>query len=250
MARNFEGDPRDHIRNWLRNGSTIEFLGAWEELHNANFNVVGFHHIKSQFTKNTFLMSVAKWIEHTGAIGMSAKAGRYGGTYAHNEIALQFATWLSPEFHVYLVKEFKRLKVKEAEEEKESLEWNIKRVLSKINYQIHTDAVKENLIPAKIYNRPKKDGFIYAGEADILNVALFGMTAKEWRLQNPEKKGNIRDHATGEQLLIMANLESINAEFIKEGLSQDERLDKLNEIAIYQMQVLVNSAGLKELKGK
>lgn len=149
-----------------------------------------------------------------------------------------------------MIKEFKRLKFKEAKEQKESLEWNIKRVLSKINYQIHTDAVKENLIPAQLYNRPKKDGFVYASEADILNLALFGMTSKEWRLQNPDKKGNIRDHATGEQLLIMANLESINAEFIKEGLSQDERLDKLNEIAIYQMQVLVNSPAFKGLSGK
>lgn len=249
MARGFEGEAGEYIRNWLRNNSTIQYLGVWEKVHNPNFNLVEFHQIKSELVDNTFLMSAKKWIARTNAIGIEAKAGRYGGTYGHNEIALQFATWLSPEFHVYLVKEFKRLKVQEAEEQKESLEWNVKRTLAKINYRIHTDAIKENLIPERLYNRPKKDGFIYASEADVLNAALFGMTAKEWRLQYPDKKGNIRDHATGEQLLVLANLESHNAQYIKDGLSQDERLIKLNEIAIYQMEVLVNSNVLSALRG-
>ena len=250
MAKKFEGDPRDHIRNWLRNGSTIEFLGVWEKVHNTDFNVVEFHHIKSQFTQNTFIMSVSKWINLTGAIGINAKSGRYGGTYAHNEIALQFATWLSPEFYVYLVKEFKRLKTQEAQQEKDALEWSVKRTLAKVNYHIHTDAIKTNLIPARLSSNPKQAGFIYASEADLLNIALFGMTAKEWRIANPKTAGNIRDHATGEQLLVLANLESHNAEFIKDGLSQDERVHKLNEIAIYQMQVLVNATVLKGLSDK
>lgn len=247
MARGFEGDAGEYIRNWLRNNSTIQYLGIWEKVHNPNFNLVEFHQIKAELIDNTFLMSAKKWIERTGAIGIEAKAGRYGGTYAHNEIALQFATWLSPEFHVYLVKEFKRLKEVEAEEQKATLEWTVKRTLSKVNYRIHTDAIKENLIPDRFYNRPKKEGIAYASEADLLNIALFGMTAKEWRLQNPDKKGNIRDFATGEQLLVLANLESHNAEFIKEGLSQDERLIRLNAIAIYQMEVLINVPALKKL---
>lgn len=247
MARGFEGDAGEYIRNWLRNNSTIQYLGIWEKVHNPDFNLVEFHQIKAELIDNTFLMSAKKWIERTGAIGIEAKAGRYGGTYAHNEIALQFATWLSPEFHVYLVKEFKRLKEVEAEEQKATLEWTVKRTLSKVNYRIHTDAIKENLIPDRLYNRPKKEGIAYASEADLLNLALFGMTAKEWRLQNPDKQGNIRDYATGEQLLVLANLESHNAEFIKEGLSQDERLARLNAIAIYQMQVLINVPALKKL---
>jgi hypothetical protein len=175
-------------------------------------------------------------------MGMYSKSGRHGGgTYAHSDIAINFCYWLSPVFQVYLIKEFQRLKLEEAEARKGELEWNIKRTLAKVNYRIHTDAIKENLIPARLYNRPKKDGFVYASEADVLNMALFGVTAKEWRLFNPDKKGNIRDYATGEQLLVLANLESHNAEFIKEGLSQDERAQRLNEIAIYQMEVLLNT---------
>ncbi len=211
MTRKFEGDPRDHIRNWLRNGSTIEFLGVWEKVHNPDFNVVQFNHIKTGFTRNTFLMSVTKWIENTGAIGITAKPGRYGGTFAHSDIAVQFATWLSPEFYVYLVKEFQRLKQIEARERLESLYWNVKRLLTKINYTVHTDAIKEELIPPRLAQN-KTSGMIYVGEADILNVALFGMPVREWRLQNPNAKGNIRDHASTEQLLVLANLEAINAE--------------------------------------
>lgn len=250
IARGFEGEAGEYIRNWLRTGPTIQFLGVWEKVHNPNFDLEAFQQIKAELVDNRVIMSVKKWIARTNAVGLEAKAGRYGGTYAHNEIAIQFATWLSPEFHVYLVKEFKRLKVKEAEEQKETLEWTVKRQLAKVNYQIHTDAIKENLIPDRIYNRPKKEGFIYASEADILNVALFGMTAKEWKIANPNKKGNMRDFATGQQLLVLANLESHNAQFIKEGLSQDERVDKLNEIAIYQMQVLVNQPSVKKLLNK
>ena len=240
MARKFEGDPRDHIRNWLRNGSTIEFLGVWEKVHNPEFNVVEFHHIKTEFTRNTFLMSVSKWIDQTGAIGITAKAGRYGGTFAHSDIAVQFATWLSPEFYVYLVKEFQRLKQIEAQEKRDALDWSVKRLLTKINYSIHTDAIKETLIPPRLA-QGKTAGLIYAGEADILNVALFGVTAAQWRSQNSEVKGNIRDHATTEQLLVLANLEAINAELIRSGLSQDERVIRLNEAAITQMTSILNS---------
>jgi len=245
MAKNFEGEPKDHIRNWLRNGSTIEFLGVWEKVHNPAFKVVEFHHLKSEFTKNSFLMSAKKWIERTDAVGIYAKYGRSGGTYAHNEIALQFATWLNPEFYVYLVKEFKRLKAKEAEEQKATIEWHIKRTLAKVNYRIHTDAVQQHLIPPRL--SAKQGGIVYANEADLLNMALFGMTAKMWRSENPDKKGNIRDHATGEQLLVLSNLENLNAEFIKVGLRQEERLERLNEIAIYQMGVLVTPPLLKNL---
>ena len=173
MARKFEGDPRDHIRNWLRNGSTVEFLGVWEKVHNPDFNVVQFHHIRAEFTRNTFLMSVSKWIENTGVIGITAKAGRYGGTYAHSDIAVQFATWLSPEFYVYLVKEFQRLKVLEAQERHESLEWTVRRILTKINYSVHTDAIKETLIPPRLAQN-KTSGLVYAGEADILYSTAIG----------------------------------------------------------------------------
>ncbi|MCB0628907.1 MAG: KilA-N domain-containing protein [Saprospiraceae bacterium] len=240
MARGFEGEPGEYIRNWLRNGSTIQYLGVWEKVHNPDFNLVEFHQIKTELIDNTFLMSAKKWIDRTSAIGIEAKAGRYGGTYAHNEIALQFATWLSPEFHVYLVKEFKRLKQIEAQEQKDSLDWSLKRMLTKINYSIHTDAIKEKLIPPRLA-QGKTSGLVYAGEADILNVALFGMTAGQWRAQNPDAKGNIRDHATTEQLLVLANLEAINAELIRQRLSQDERVVRLNEAAITQMKSILNS---------
>lgn len=238
------------ISNWLRNRNTVEFLGVWEQLHNPGFNPIEFDGIRQQTGLNTFILTTKRWIQDTNAIGLKAKAGRYGGTYAHKDIAFEFCSWISPIFKLYLLKEFQRLKEIEAEEQRETLEWNVKRTLAKVNYVIHTDAIKENLIPARLYNRPKKEGFIYASEADVLNVALFGMTARMWRLQNPKKKGNIRDYASGEQLLVLANLESHNAQFIKDGLSQDERADKLNEIAIYQMQVLVNQPALKQLPGK
>jgi hypothetical protein len=248
MAKNFDGEASDYIKNWMRTGSTVQYLGAWERIHNPEFDLAAFEKIKSKVIENTFIMSAKKWIGETNAIGLAAKAGRYGGTYAHNEIALQFATWLSPDFHVYLVKEFKRLKTQEAEDMKETLDWNVKRVLSKLNYRLQTQAIKDNLIPERIRQDTKKQGFIYASEADVLNVALFGMTAKEWRIINPTKKGNIRDHATGEQLLVMANLESHNAAMIREGLRQDERVEKLNEIAIYQMQILISTSLSGEIK--
>jgi hypothetical protein len=235
----FDGKGR-HIENWFRNQNTIEYLAVWEELNNPDFNSMQLHGIKEQVGLNRFLMSAKKWTTLTNAIGITAKSGRYGGTYAHPDIAFHFCLWLSPTFQLYISKEFQRLKIKEAQEEKEALDWNLKRTLAKVNYRIHTDAIKANLIPARISNNPKQSGFVYASEADLLNVALFGMTAKEWRIANPKQKGNIRDHATGEQLLVLANLESHNAEFIKDNLSQDERVHKLNEIAIYQMQVLVN----------
>lgn len=240
----FEGKGR-HIENWFRNQNTIEYLATWEELNNPDFNSMQLHGIKEQAGLNRFLMSAKKWQNLTNAVGIVAKAGRYGGTYAHADIAFHFCLWLSPTFNLYIAKEFQRLKIAEAEREAEALEWNMKRALSKVNYRIHTDAIRENLIPSRIYNRPKKDGFVYASEADILNVALFEMTAKEWKIANPKKKGNMRDHATSEQLLVLANLESHNAHFIKEGLSQDERLAKLNEIAIYQMELLLNMPQMK-----
>ena len=245
----FEGNGR-HIENWFRNQNTVEYLSTWELLHNPNFNSMQLHGIKEQIGLNRFLMSAKKWIALTNAIGIQAKAGRYGGTYAHPDIAFHFCLWLSPTFQLYIAKEFQRLKTKEAEELKETLEWNVKRTLAKVNYKIHTDAIKENLIPDRLH-RLKKEGFVYASEADVLNVALFGMTAKMWRLQNPKKKGNVRDYASGEQLLVLANLESHNAQLIKEGLGQDERAEKLNEIAIYQMQVLtMPPPALKHLTGK
>ena len=202
-------------------GSTIEFLGAWEQIHNEeHFNVVEFHHIKAQFTENTFLMSVKKWIERTGAIGIIAKAGRYGGTYAHSDIAIMFANWLSPAFYVHLIKEFQRLK--QAEASLQGLEWNANRFITKRNYALQTEAIKNVLLPQSV-EPPEKDWLMYAGEADILNMALFGTTAKSWRENHPNeaKKGeNIRDHATNIQLLVLSNLEAINSELIKEGLSK------------------------------
>jgi len=244
MAKGFEGEAGEYIRNWLRSGSTVNFLGVWEKVHNQDFNLVEFHQIKSEIIDNTFLMSAKKWIARTNAKGIEAKAGRYGGTYAHNEIAIQFASWLSPEFYVYLVKEFKRLKSIEAKQQYEALDWNLKRVLSKLNYTVHTDAIKQELIPPKL---KKGQGFIYADEADILNVAVFGMTAKMWRRSNPQAKGNIRDHATPVQLLIVANLEAVNAELIRLKLSQDERTERLNDAAIQQMKSLLSSPSLKKL---
>lgn len=248
IAKGFEGEAKDHLQNWLRNGSTIEYLGEWEQLHNPKFKVVQLHDLKANYTRNSFLMSVKKWVNLTDAIGIMVKYGRYGGTFAHNEIALHFASWLSPKFQVYLLKEFKRLKELEAIENRQTLEWTIKRIISKSNYLIHTEAIKTNLIPKRLTEAKNKDGFIYASEADLLNVSLFGMTAKEWRLQNPNEKGNIRDFATIEQLTVLSNLEAHNAEFIKEGLSQNERLDRLNRIAIEHMAILIQYSKLNQLK--
>lgn len=220
------------ISDWLRNRNTIEYLGIWEKIHNPNFNYGEFATITSQAGLNSYKLSVKEWNEKTSAIGLVAKAGRYGGTYAHKDIAFEFGMWISAEFKIYLIKEFQRLK----EDELKQLGWDIRRNLTKLNYKIHTDAIKENLIPQEL--SPIQINFVYASEADILNVALFGMTAKEWRDKNADKKGNIRDEADVNQLVCLANMESLNAHFINEGLLQKERLQKLNKIAIEQMKIL------------
>jgi hypothetical protein len=234
----------DLIRNWLRNRNTIEFLGIWEQLYNPNFNPVEFDGIKKVAGLNSFALTPRQWIEKTHAIGIISNPGRYGGTYAHKDIAFEFASWISVEFRLYLIKEFQRLK--EDENNRLSLSWNLNRTLSKLNYHIHTDAIKKLLIPASI--SPERAAIRYASEADVLNVALFGQTAKEWREKNPDKDGNIRDYATMEQLLVLANIEGINAEFIRMELSQEVRLKHLNEIAIRQMKILIATPALKQLK--
>jgi hypothetical protein len=234
----------DLVRGWLRNRNTIEFLGTWEQLHNPNFNSVEFDGIRMDAGLNTFTLTPKQWIARTDAIGIVSQAGRYGGTHAHQDIAFEFASWVSVEFKLYLIKEFQRLV--ENERERLSLEWNLNRSLSKINYRIHTDAIKSNLIPAEISDR--EASFTYANEADLLNMALFGKTARQWRSENSERDGNIRDHASVEQLLVLANLESLNAELILMGVEAPERLKRLNETARRQMQSLVKaSASLKSL---
>ena len=230
------------IGNWMRNRNTIEFLGIWETLNNPNFNPVEFEGFRKQAGLNAFILSPKKWVETTNAIGIISKAGRYGGTYAHKDIAFEFASWISVEFKLYFIKEFQRLK----DEEQKQLGWSAKRELAKINYRIHTDAIKENLIPAEL--TPTQISFVYANEADVLNVALFGMTAKEWRDNNPDKKGNIRDYATINELICLSNMENINAVLISDGLSQPQRLRKLNQIAISQMKVLNETESRKLLK--
>lgn len=231
MVRNIENGVV-LIEKWLRNKNTIEFLGIWEELYNEQFDCDEYNNIMNEAGLNRFAMSVKQWVERTNSKGIIAKAGRYGGTYAYKDIAFEFASWVSPKFKLYLIKEFERLK----KEEQKQLGWNAKRELTKINYRIHTDAIKENLIPKQVTNQ--QTAIIYASEADVLNVALFGKTAKEWREQNVEKKGNIRDYASINQLICLSNLESLNAVLINEGLSQKERLVKLNKIAIHQMIIL------------
>ena len=233
----------DLIRNWLRNRNTIEFLGIWEQLNNPVFKPVEFDGFKKQAGLNSFTLTPKQWIEKTGAIGIYSKAGRYGGTYAHKDIAFEFASWISVEFKLYLIKEFQRLK----ESEKKQLGWDIKRNLVKINYRIHTDAIKQNLIPPEL--TPQQITHVYANEADVLNVALFGKTAKQWRESNRGKKGNIRDYANVSQLVCLANLENLNALFINEDLSQKDRLIKLNAIAIGQMKLLTDDHGVKKLEG-
>lgn len=241
MVRNIENGSA-LIEKWLRNKNTIEFLGIWEDMYNPNFNSPEFEGIKIEAGLNRFILSVKQWVKKTNSIGIVAKAGRYGGTYAHKDIAFEFASWVSPYFKLYLIKEFERLK----KEEQEKLGWDIKRNLAKINYRIHTDAIKNNLVPEKL---PKeKINFIYASEADILNVALFGMTAKEWREENPKLKGNIRDYADISQLVCLSNLENLNAVFINEGMKQADRLEKLNFIAIEQMKILSEAETTKKLK--
>ena len=239
MLKSKDGDF--FVSDWLRNRNTIEFLGIWEEIHNPNFNYGEFAIIKSQAGLNSYKISVKEWTEKTGAIGIISKAGRYGGTYAHKDIAFEFGMWISPKFKLLLIKEFERLKA----EEQKQIGWNAKRELSKINYRIHTDAIKNNLIPKEL-NKSQINS-VYAEEADVLNMALFGMTAKEWRTNNPDLDGNIRDYATMNELICLANLENLNSVFIKEGLKQSERLEKLNKIAISQMEIL-NDTDIKYLK--
>jgi hypothetical protein len=230
------------ISDWLRNRNTVEYLGIWEKIHNPKFNYGEFAIIKSQAGLHSYKISVKEWVGKTHAIGLRAKTGRYGGTYAHKEIAFEFGMWISAEFKIYLIKEFQRLK----EQERKQLGWDIRRNLTKINYRIHTDAIKENLIPPEL-DRPQIN-HIYATEADILNMALFGITASMWREANPDKKGNIRDYADISQLVCLANLENLNALFINEGLAQQIRLERLNQIAIQQMRILTSDSGMKRLE--
>lgn len=241
-------DDEFAIYGWLRNRNTVEFLGVWEQLHNPVFKPNEFVTFKNQAGANNFNLTPKKWIDATGAIGLVVKAGRHGGgTFAHRDIAVNFCYWLSPTFQLYLIKEFQRLKEAEAEQSKGLLDWNLKRTLAKVNYRIHTDTVRLHLVPPRIGQRGQ-EGMVYANEADLLNLALFGITARQWKEQNPGVRGNLRDFASAEQLLVLANLESHNAQFIREGLSHDERLHKLNEIAIYQMELLANPAVLNQLK--
>lgn len=229
------------IEKWLRNKNTIEFLGIWEEMYNESFNVDAYYEIMQEAGLNRFMMSVKQWVTRTSSKGIVAKAGRYGGTYAYKDIAFEFASWVSPQFKLYLIKEFERLK----KQEQALLGWSAKRELSKINYRIHTDAIKTNLIPVELTSQ--QISIIYASEADVLNMALFGMTAKQWREANPDKKGNIRDYASINELICLSNMENINAVLIEDGLDQKERLMKLNKIAIHQMSIL-EEQNLKILK--
>lgn len=240
MIRAKDGDF--FFSNWLRNRNTIEFLGVWEKVNNPDFNCAEFDIIKSQAGLNSYRLSAKEWTEKTKAIGIISKAGRYGGTYAHKDIAFEFAMWISPEFKVYLIREFQRLK----EIEQEQLGWSAKRELTKINYRIHTDAIKQNLVPDEL--TPAQTSIIYANEADVLNVALFGKTAKMWREQNTDKKGNIRDYASINQLICLSNMENLNSVLINKGVSQSERLIELNQIAIQQMAILENVDNKKLLK--
>lgn len=232
LARHKSDEPNAVIANWMRNRNTIEYLGIWEQLYNPDFKPTEFEGFRMQAGLNAFTLSPKKWIEATKAIGIISKSGRYGGTYAHKDIALKFASWISVEFELYIVKEFQRLKT----EEQKQLGWSAKRELSKINYRIHTDSIKTHLLPAEI-TREQAIG-AYAEEADVLNVAMFGMTARQWREANPELKGNIRDYATINELICLSNMENLNAVFIEQGMLQSERLIKLNQIAIHQMSVL------------
>jgi hypothetical protein len=243
-AKTDESRAADVIKNWIRTRTTLEFLGTWEKIYNPDFKVVEFDHFKTQAGLPSFVLSPTQWVEKTNAIGIFSKAGRYGGTYAHKDIAFEFGSAISAEFKLYLIKEFQRLK--EDENSRQKLDWNLQRTLAKVNYTIHTDAIKERLIPEKLTG--KQTSLVYASEADLLNMALFGKTAADWRAENPDAKGNMRDDATLEQLVVLSNLESINAVLIRQGLNQSERLTQLNQIAITQMTSLVNNANLKKLK--
>jgi hypothetical protein len=245
IARFKEAERIDHvIQNWMRNRNTIEFLGIWEQLYNPDFKPLEFEGFRNQAGLNSFVLTPKLWIQRTGAIGIASKSGRYGGTFAHKDIAFEFASWISVEFKLYLIKEFQRLK----EEERKGLDWDVRRNLAKINYRIHTDAIKGNLVPETLTKEQASQ--VYANEADVLNVALFGHTAKQWRDANPGAKGNIRDDANGAQLVCLSNLESLNAELIKQNLPQSDRLRKLNAVAIEQMKILVDDVNIKRLKGR
>ena len=245
IARYKSDDPTAVIQNWMRNRDVIEFLGLWETLHNPDFKPLEFEGFRNQAGANAFTMSPKKWIDSTQAIGIVSKSGRYGGTFAHSDIAFEFASWISPEFKLYIIKDYKRLKTEE--NSRLSLSWNLNREISKLNYRIHTDAIKENLIPPEL--TPEQIGFTYASEADMLNVALFGKTAKQWRTENPDKKGNIRDYATLNQLLVLANMESYNAILIEQGKRQTERLVVLHDLAVKQLQTMstLNLSGLPQI---
>jgi hypothetical protein len=238
-----EDGTDDLVRNWLRNRNTLEFLGIWEHLNNPSFDPVEFDGIKTHAGLNSFTLTPKQWIQKTGAIGISSKAGRYGGTYAHKDIAFEFASWVSVEFKLYLIKEFQRLK----EEEHRTLGWDIRRNLAKINYRIHTDAVQTHLIPPELSKA--QTAMMYASEADVLNMALFGLTAAEWRRENPREKGNIRDQANAAQLVCLSNLENRNALFITQAMKQSERIAELNRIAIQQMKLLTTELDLPRLTG-
>lgn len=242
MLKSKDGDF--FIADWLRNRNTVEFLGIWESLNNPDFNYGEFATIKSQAGLNSYKISVKEWVNKTQAIGLQAKAGRYGGTYAHVDIAFEFGMWISAEFKVYLIKEFKRLKAEENDQKQ--LNWNVQRTLAKVNYKIHTDAIKANLVPTALSGQ--QTAKVYATEADVLNMALFGQTAKQWREQHPDSKGNMRDEATLQQLVVLSNLESINAMLIQQGTAQSERLQQLNQIAITQMQSLLGNLAIKHLQ--
>ena len=244
IARYKSDDPTAVIQNWMRNRDVLEFLGLWEKLHNDNFKPLEFEGFRKQAGANAFTMSPKKWIETTSAIGMVSKAGRYGGTYAHSDIAMSFATWISPEFQLYIIKDYRRLKT--YENSRLSLSWNLNREISKLNYRIHTDAIKNNLIPPELTQWQISN--TYASEADLLNTVLFGKTAKEWRDEKKKKDANIRDDATLNQLLVLANLESYNAILIERGKSQAERMQLLHDLAVQQMRTL-NSMELSELPG-
>lgn len=237
--------PADVVKNWLRIRSTIEFLGLWEELNNPNFNMVEFDQFKNDAGSNAFVLSPQKWIKSTNAIGMVSKSGRYGGgTFAHKDIAFEFASWISPEFKLYVIKDYQRLK--DDENHRLALDWSVNRVLAKTNYRIHTDAIKANLIPPELSKEQQR--FVYADEADVLNVALFGMTAKQWRAKHPELKGNMRDYASIEQLLVLVNLETMNALLVEQGKSQDERAHFLNHQAIKLMSKISHDKGARDLQ--
>ncbi|OGL42758.1 MAG: DNA-binding protein [Candidatus Schekmanbacteria bacterium RBG_13_48_7] len=246
IAKYKDPERSDYIlQNWMRNRSTIEFIGLWEILHNNNFNSIEFDGFKNQAGSNTFSLTPKRWIAYTNAIGIVSKSGRYGGTFAHRDIAFEFASWISSEFKLYLIKEFQRLK--QDENDRLKLEWNFQRALAKINYRIHTDAIKEKIIPPELSKQ--QINCVYATEADMLNMALFGITAKQWREANPGTEGNIRDNASIEQLVVLSNLESINSMLIHQDIAQPVRLQQLNAIAIIQMKSLIINSELKKLKG-